>query len=178
MGLFCPSVSLSRLSILLPSICGTTNYMFCHIITRERLSNFLTFGMEVMSLEAGHNSYFVTYYHWWYQRDGCSESSGGTTIRQVTIPMIPSIIDLRNCWCCNLSVATWITWHNIHRKTDDVIAPAAIYYWSYLLFFLQSIGGLAVQYKVLDYVVRRNYVLLNKVISKQLISAFTWIHVH
>jgi hypothetical protein len=71
-------------------------------------------------------------------------------------PVMPCSVIIQAIWC------------GIHDKTDDVIAHAAIYQWSFKLFMLQSISGLPTRHNVpvLNY-----YVAM--VSSKEIV--FCWI---
>jgi hypothetical protein len=60
-------------------------------------------------------------------------------------------------------------WHDIHEKSDDVIARAAIYQWPYKLLMLQTISVLPTQLNVL---VLNYYVTL--VMSGEIVCCWIW----
>jgi hypothetical protein len=124
-------LSLFSAEIVLPYLGCLPNYMFCYVISRERLIGFSRNLAWILCYEGSPHSFFSIFYNW--QLHNWSP-------HKMPFLTVPSISGHTNCWCCHLSVSTWTIWCHIHRKIDDIIASTAICQWSNKLFMLPSVG--------------------------------------
>jgi hypothetical protein len=109
----------------LPSVLRTT-----HNKSRTADQIFIKSGTEIMPLAAVSNTHLCF----------LQSVSAKTPVPWCLFPLS---YELSFC-----QEVTWTTWYHNYRKTDDVIARAAIYQWSSELFVLHSISGLDTQNNV------------------------------